>query len=707
MSDSGLRALLASLLLPVAALLCPGIARLACAQEDTAPQVVASCDFEGPYSQGDQQIQEGCANNWQWGRKDMVLTADADSGRPGTAQRIHVRGIASGGVQFFFTRLALKAGMYYRVSYWMKADGLEGSVRCHVRKIGYPWTEYLVGPSVTPGAQWRQYSFSGKCSEDVTSDVGVCWDSGSLGTTWLDDLTLEQSDSPFPSDAPALQAPPESGNLLPRSSCEGRRDHMWSMLFFGAARGGRWEGVEADWEDPQMFRAEGGKVGGYCMAVPSAAHAGQGAAITTPFTLLSGKPYTVSAWMRADVEDYPGSIALLHYLGPRHHQGMAGAYPRLTTQWQRVSFVATPKPPVETPGEDQTAAPLEAVLQVAPSATIHGTVYVDGLQIEAGEVATDYRPAFPFELYADIGQDGGNLLQWGEPLSLRLLAAAADNSELRVLPVEVTINAHPDTVVWRQALSLRIGEETTLTPDLGRRGLFRVDLRAVDPTLAAPQQMVFASVPPPRETGTRGMFGTHIAIRPLLVSYIRRLGFTWTRLHDCSLLTKWSATEPRPGEYLWHDEVAQGVVRGGLHILGLPDHEPEWARVTTEGASPVDAEAYARYCEQVARHYAGTIDHWELWNEPYMGGFYSGGAASFGELMQAGYPALKRGNPRATVLGWCADISNPAWGAALSDAARACIDVFSFHNYINSVPGAGPSRSPASSLTTASSGPRK
>lgn len=77
------------------------IAGALCVQALGDPVVTASCDFEGPYSQGEQQIHEGCINNWQWGRKDMVLSADANSGRPGTAQRIQVRGIASGGVQFF------------------------------------------------------------------------------------------------------------------------------------------------------------------------------------------------------------------------------------------------------------------------------------------------------------------------------------------------------------------------------------------------------------------------------------------------------------------------------------------------------------------------------------------------------------------------------------------------------------------------------
>jgi hypothetical protein len=95
-----------------------------------AARVIASCDFEGPYSEGEHQIHDGCVNNWQWGRKDMVLQAEKDAGRPGTVQSIHVRGITSGGMQFFYMKLKLKKDHYYRISYWMKTDGLEGPVRC-------------------------------------------------------------------------------------------------------------------------------------------------------------------------------------------------------------------------------------------------------------------------------------------------------------------------------------------------------------------------------------------------------------------------------------------------------------------------------------------------------------------------------------------------------------------------------------------------
>ncbi|NUQ64269.1 MAG: hypothetical protein HUU20_17505 [Pirellulales bacterium] len=651
-------------------------------------QVVAACDFEGPYTAGDQQIQEGCGNNWQWGRKDMQVTADKNAGRPGAAQRIQVRGIASGGMQFFYTRLALKKNHYYRISYWLKGDGLEGPVRCYVRKIGHPWTVYVWADFKPWTAQWQQYSFTGRCAEDVPDDVGVCWEHGSVGTIWLDDLKVEQSTSPLPGEPAKTVNLPTSGNLLPRSSFEGRSDHHWSTMFFGWSRNGVWEGVESDWEDPQHYRAEGGKVGRYCMAVPSAAHAGQAGTLSLIYDLLPGRPYTVSLWMKSDPPGFPSSASLVYYWSGRHLQSLknGAVYPKLTSEWQRVSFATTPEAP---PDAKDTTAPVQVMLQISPSAVQKGTVYADGLQLEPGDKANDYRPAYPLELYADVGQDGGNLLDWDQAVPLNLLAAAADTTPMKEAAVEVTIVGYPDVIVWRKTLTLPVGREHRFDLDLKRRGLIRVEMRTKDPSLAAPQEMIMALVPKPRGTGVRGMFGTHIALRPELVRYVSRLGFTWTRLHDCSLLTKWSATEPKPGQFVWHDAVVDGVRQGGLNILGLPDHEPEWARVGAEGANPVDVAAFGRYCEELARHYAGKIDHWEVWNEPYMGGFYTGGAQRFGDVLKAGAAGLKRGNPDCKVIGWCADVGNPRWGEGIAEDARRGIDIFSFHHYINNLSGGG------------------
>jgi hypothetical protein len=40
-------------------------------------------------------------------------------------------------------------------------------------------------------------------------------------------------------------------------------------------------------------------------------------------------------------------------------------------------------------------------------------------------------------------------------------------------------------------------------------------------------------------------------------------------------------------------------------------------------------------------------------------------------------------------VGWCADISQPSWSAEIPEEARRCIDIFSFHNYVNNLSGGG------------------
>lgn len=681
------------------------LAMLVCRVSEVRAQesrVISSCDFEGPYSSGEQQVHDGCANNRQWGRKDMLLKADKDTGRPGTAQRIQVRGITSGGMQFFYTKLKLKEDRFYKVSYWLKSDGLEGPVRCYVRKIDYPWTVYLWADFVPRTNDWKEYSFTSRCAKDVNNDVGVCWETGSLGTIWLDDLKIEESAQPFPSDSPVKIAPEPVGNLLPRSSFEGKRDCFWSQMFFGWSRDGVWEGVEGDWEDPQMYRAEGGKVGKYCLAVPNAVHAGQPGALSITLDMLPGKPYTVSAWMKSEPPGLAGSIALLYWWSGRHQQSFGSVYPKLTSEWQRVSFTAIPQAP---PGSADTISPIKALIQIAPSAIQHGTLHVDGLQVEAGDKATDYKPRYPLELYADVGQDGGNLIEWGKVVPLDILVAAADPvaqaspdrlghadrmSALLKTKVEITITGYPDIPEWRRVLDLTVGKTTRLNLGLKRRGLFRVSLRTLNDKEAAPQEMVFALVPKPRDVGEKGMFGAHLAVRPFHASYFRRLGFTWTRIHDCSTITKWAWVEPERGKYHWHDEVVEALRKTGMFILGLPDHPPKWAQIELgRGDNVIDVDAFGKYCEEVARHYRGKIDYWEVWNEPYMPGSYSGGLQKFGAVMQAGYAGLKRGNPDAKVLGPCADIGNVGYTQAIPEEARKCLDIFSFHHYVNNLSGGG------------------
>jgi hypothetical protein len=95
----------------------------------------------------------------------------------------------------------------------------------------------------------------------------------------------------------------------------------------------------------------------------------------------------------------------------------------------------------------------------------------------------------------------------------------------------------------------------------------------------------------------------------------------------------------------------------------------------------------------VAR-YRGRITHWEMWNEPDLGWFWSGSPADYAQLLKVGYQAAKAACPECTVLfGGLAFYANPNFYTQVIDLLRAdpaapahnyFFDVMSLHLYSRS-----------------------
>ena len=64
-------------------------------------KTVARFDFEGPFLKHGKKdrIQKDFTNNYQWGKKEILFSPDR--GVQGNAQKIDIRGISSGELQFF------------------------------------------------------------------------------------------------------------------------------------------------------------------------------------------------------------------------------------------------------------------------------------------------------------------------------------------------------------------------------------------------------------------------------------------------------------------------------------------------------------------------------------------------------------------------------------------------------------------------------
>jgi hypothetical protein len=632
---------------------------------------IARCSFDGPYvAHGEHRLQQGCSNNWEWGRKTLRLSEDRDAGRPGSVQRIEVVDISSGAMQFFVTGLPfLRRGTFYRVSFWMKAAGV-AKVTTQIRKIGNPWTSFVEGETIEqPAGDWRRYSFADVCTTDVDRDHGVLIETSEAGTLWLDDLVVEELDGD-PSAAGDAQAAAAigPGNLLPRGSFEAERDSEWT--------GGVYGDPDAEFEDPQPRRVAGGLHGAHCLELPASTRGGTAFLRSAAIPVAPGSPFTASAWLRATV---PGLAVKLDLAGLGKPAFSSGQGFRLGQEWKRVSVSTAPLP----------GGARRAVLTLAIPAGQSGAGLGVGARVAGGPTPGPWAPRHPVELALLVGGGTDRLLSWDERPFLDLAAWPAAGPATAPIAAELEVLGWGGRPVARRSLSLVPGSPQRIDLPAGLRGLQRATLRAADGAQAAPFEAQFAVLPPPRALGAAGGFGAHFSVRPATVEFARRLGYSWIRLHDGSVLTKWGVGEPEPGRFRWFDPQVDALRAAGFAILGLPD-APNWPKHQMVAGKPTfDPAAYGRWCQAAAEHYRGRIDHWEVWNEPYMAYFFPGTVEQFGTMASAGIAGLRAGNPAARVLGFCNELNHGEWKQPLPAALKRAADLGSFHYYQRNLAGDG------------------
>jgi hypothetical protein len=653
-------------------LLCSACRDAAVTLPDVAPVMpgreLFRCSFDGPYSPGPNPIQANCQNNWDWGRKVVRLAAEPAPGRPGLVQRIDIDEVHSGAMQFFVGALpAMARSRFYRVSFQLRAEGL-GRLNVQVRKIGNPWTCLIAGPTIeAPATAWTRYEFSGACSTDIDTDHAILFSSSEPGTLWIDDVVLEALPGDPGTQNATADFPALPGNQLPRSSCEAGRDIFWT--------GGVYGDPDAEWEDPQPQRSTDAFAGRHSLAIPCSTQGGTVFCRSGAIPFAPGRSYTTSLWMRATV---PGTKATIGLRSFRGAEFACSKTVTLGTAWERYTVTSPTMP---------AGVRLGYINLILPKGQ-SGEVHLDAVQVELGETATTWMPAHPVELAAGLA-DGQRLITWGDQAVLRLEAWPAADQAPAAVPAEVVVTRQPSQEVLRRSLVLVPGTPTLLPLGPTTRGLLRIELRAFDAAVAAPVETLFASLPQPRALGAAGSFGIHLSIRPEFIDYARRIGYTWVRCHDGTAITKWATGEPATGRFRWFDRQVDALRAAGFAILGLPDADRKnWpAHQRRDGAPMADAPAFARWCEAAAAHYRGRIDHWEMWNEPYMAYFWPFGVDGYASMIPAGMAAIRRGNPQAVIIGACNELNSGNWKDPLPAELKSAFDIGSYHSYQNNLAG--------------------
>ncbi len=162
----------------------------------------------------------------------------------------------------------------------------------------------------------------------------------------------------------------------------------------------------------------------------------------------------------------------------------------------------------------------------------------------------------------------------------------------------------------------------------------------------------------------------------------------------------WANIELSKGNYNWdaYDYWINELARRNIKVIGVLETTPAWASGANRSDAdwywhaPNNPQDYADFAYQMALHYAGKVEAWELWNEPDVEITFKcdcDRAERYAQMLDAGYNAIKRADPNATVLiGGLSIHDYNNGGMAFLDAVvshldgRLPFDVLSIHPYM-------------------------
>jgi hypothetical protein len=593
-------------------------------------------DMEGPFIGG---LAAAWSSN-SYGDNQVYLAPETTDVRQGTrAQRITCTRFRSGGAQIYFGHVSVEAGTTYTLRLWMKGD-IASPVFVGVRQHAQPYTAYI-SRSVRVTPEWRSFVVSGEAA-GTDSNAGVYLMFASLGYLLVDGVSLVRAG---PSEAPpGFRTAVRRGNLVYNSGFE--------------------LGAEGWASENMSIRTEASAGQQFARAIHRLE--------SRPFPVSAGQRYSVSARIRAEAPGTRVTLGMSEWAddgGDDSSVRDGGALSVVVgTDWRRYRLT-------------HLAAPRwwgHYVATVESERPIH----IDDVQVEEGDPSL-YRPAHATEVTAATST------RWSEPgQRVEILTRISGRSEDRraVTYTLLDIWSRPVARLHRRLRGAATDRAFFAPRDVG---VYRVRAQVAGSGSLA--ETWFGVLPnaemTPPEAGSQ--FGVHLAPREPVVAVIAT-GARWVRLHDFgSDFCHWYRVEPMEGgPFSWFDAEIDELRRRGFSLLANLGHPPAWAGSRSKSARawtpemPRSLTSWERYVFETARHYAGRIRYWEIWNEPYQRAFFEGTPADYVELLRVAYRAIKRADPDAVVIGSLFSPGAEAWSRSVIElGALEYVDAVSYHVY--------------------------
>ena len=299
-------------------------------------------------------------------------------------------------------------------------------------------------------------------------------------------------------------------------------------------------------------------------------------------------------------------------------------------------------------------------------------LWVDDLCLSP-QPAAAFVPAAPVELGV-TWEVPGKVFHREVPITFTLLTRNYDATTAATVTVQYRVVDYFDRTAVAAALPpLAVTPGTTqrqaLPLPLTATGAYRllVQGRATlgEQTLALPlEEYAFAVLPrPPAQMANT--FGAYINVTPEPLAIMARAGIRKTVTLSCSneYLSNWQQMEPRPGEFVWRDDLVAAAAAQQVEIVANLEAQdaPAWAMNPTDEADAIrfdgarlktgsiSRQAWGSFVEQAVRHYRGQIRTWLIVDEPYH--YFS--MKSYFDVVKTAALAARRADPDCRVLAHC------------------------------------------------------
>ena len=604
-------------------------------------------------------------------------------------------------------KIAVKAGRYYRLTWWAKGDAPYLPVKVSLVNTRQ-WRDVGLSKGFVVPRKWRRFEQLFQASQDLASKDGrfQFW-FGSTGTLWLDDVVLVETDIRVQHHP--LICTEGVRNVIPNSSFEcgpagwgsyapklgGWTGNVYRLLGeideSTAVHGKRSLRIRLAKDRPPIFYFD--YYGPIAEPIQSALAAHIGWVPTLP-----GKPYTLSCALKADRPNVAARFLVREGAGKTWDKIV-----RIGVEWQRKAFTFRPDD-----GYVWSAIGLDLEASQAPAATL----WVDAVQLEQASKASAYALRTPVESFIETPALGNIFANPEAGMTVRLVA---QNSGKTAHPLRGTLKITDfcNRTVFERDVGRSIAPETTDAAVYagllkGKRGFFRARWQTSESRQAWSQTLRCAVIDPyAHDDSPFGM--NHAYPWAFLLRLGKLAGLTWHR--DWSV--KWQTVQPKPGDFDFAKPDAQidRVLREGLNVLALfPAPSALWSsagdlakidRMTAtarhrrnryvESCPPKDLATFRTYIAQSVRHYRDRVRHYEILNEP----LYTGYAVplrlgyrlpDYLELLDAAHSAIRAEQPDATIIGGVPCWTNTRLVSNFIDSkGMEQVDVLNLHHYPSTI----------------------